>query len=280
VNRLTPQVKGTSRMSVLTEPNPRVHASFLAALREYHAEGAYTRLDPADLADPERFRRFLDQLRAQDAPGLMRRRRRVPQTRLWLTEGEEYLGELTIRHRLNRRLRYKGGHIGYRVRPTRRRRGHATLMLGLSLPVASQLGIDPALITCDDTNVASRRVIEANGGSLASASDGILRFWVPTAPRLVEVAPAHALASDPHPAARWSRRRYGAVVVAGMSVFFVYTGLEVGAGQWEASFSRGVLHLSAGATGLAALGPAVTVLALIVVAFELVLNRPAPIRPH
>jgi fucose permease len=69
-----------------------------------------------------------------------------------------------------------------------------------------------------------------------------------------EMAPAHAPASDPHPAARWSRRRYGAVVVAGMSVFFVYTGLEVGAGQWEASFSRGVLHLSAAATGLAVFG--------------------------
>ena len=39
-----------------------------------------------------------------------------------------------------------------------------------------------------------------------------------------------------------------------MSVFFVYTGLEVGAGQWEASFCRGELHLSAGATGLAAFG--------------------------
>jgi fucose permease len=69
-----------------------------------------------------------------------------------------------------------------------------------------------------------------------------------------EVAPAPAPASDPHPAARWSRRRYGAVVVTGMSVFFVYTGLEVGAGQWEASFCRGVLHLSAAATGLAAFG--------------------------
>ena len=162
-----------------------MHASFLAALREYHAEGAYTRLDPAGLADPERFQRFLDQRRAQDAPGLLRRRRRVPQTRLWLTEGEEFLGELAIRHTLNRRLRYKGGHIGYSVRPTQRRRGHATLMLRLSLPVASQLGIDPALITCDDTNIASRRVIEANGGRLASASDGILRFWVPTAPRML-----------------------------------------------------------------------------------------------
>jgi fucose permease len=70
-----------------------------------------------------------------------------------------------------------------------------------------------------------------------------------------ETVPASpAAASDPHPAAQWSRRRYGAVVVAGMSVFFVYTGLEVGAGQWEASFCRGQLHLSAGATGLAAFG--------------------------
>jgi fucose permease len=66
------------------------------------------------------------------------------------------------------------------------------------------------------------------------------------------VIPAAAI--GPHPAARWSRRRYGAVVVAGMSVFFVYTGLEVGAGQWEASFCRGELHLSPGATGLAAFG--------------------------
>jgi fucose permease len=61
-------------------------------------------------------------------------------------------------------------------------------------------------------------------------------------------------ASAPDPAAGWSRRRYRAVVAAGMSVFFVYTGLEVGAGQWEASFCRGHLNLSAGATGLATFG--------------------------
>ncbi len=67
-------------------------------------------------------------------------------------------------------------------------------------------------------------------------------------------AAARTAAGEPHPAAAWSRRRYGGVVVAGMSVFFVYTGLEVGAGQWEASFCRGQLHLSPGATGLAAFG--------------------------
>ena len=66
--------------------------------------------------------------------------------------------------------------------------------------------------------------------------------------------PQPATASAPHPAAMWSRRRYRGVVVAGMSVFFVYTGLEVGAGQWEASYCRGHLNLSAGATGLAVFG--------------------------
>ena len=67
-------------------------------------------------------------------------------------------------------------------------------------------------------------------------------------------APAQPVMAESHPAAQWSRRRYGAVVAAGMGVFFVYTGLEVGAGQWEASFCRGHLNLSAGVTGLATFG--------------------------
>jgi predicted acetyltransferase len=172
------QSEPTRGKATLAEPTPHVHASFVEAVREYRAEGRYSRLDPVQLADADQFRRYLDRLRADARLSVLRHR--VPQTNLWLVEGEDYLGRLSIRHRLNRRLRFKGGHIGYDVRPSVRRRGYATLMLRLSLPVAHQLGIDPALITCDDTNVGSRRVIEANGGRLASASDGILRFWVPT----------------------------------------------------------------------------------------------------
>ena len=63
--------------------------------------------------------------------------------------------------------------------------------------------------------------------------------------------PGETPAAAPEPAARWSRRRYGSVVTVGMVVFFLYTGLEVGAGQWEASFCRGHLGLSTSATGLA-----------------------------
>ncbi len=69
-----------------------------------------------------------------------------------------------------------------------------------------------------------------------------------------EAPPPEPAAPSPQPSDGWTRRRYVGVVTAGMGVFFVYTGLEVGAGQWEASFCRGPLHLSPGATGLAAFG--------------------------
>ena len=53
-------------------------------------------------------------------------------------------------------------------------------MLAAALPVAHGLGIDPALVTCDDTNLASRKVIEANGGVYESQRGQKLRYWVPT----------------------------------------------------------------------------------------------------
>jgi fucose permease len=56
------------------------------------------------------------------------------------------------------------------------------------------------------------------------------------------------------PAAGWSRRRVRAILTLGLIVFFLYTGLEVSAGQWETSYVRGHLGLSASAAGLAAFG--------------------------
>ena len=53
-------------------------------------------------------------------------------------------------------------------------------MLAAALPRAHAMGIDPVLVTCDVDNVASRRVIEANGGVLENELQGKLRFWVPT----------------------------------------------------------------------------------------------------
>jgi predicted acetyltransferase len=73
-----------------------------------------------------------------------------------------------------------GGQIGYDVRPSARRRGHARAMLAAALPLANALGIPEALLTCDETNVASRRVIEANGGRYIGSVGEKRRYRVPT----------------------------------------------------------------------------------------------------
>src|SRR5215218_9788831 len=105
----------------------------------------------------------------------------VPSTHLWWTERQTYLGRLQIRHRLTSFLRESGGHIGYYVVPTARRRGHATKMLSAALPVAAALGIECALLTCDVDNSASRKTIEANGGLFQDQRGEKLRYWLPTA---------------------------------------------------------------------------------------------------
>jgi predicted acetyltransferase len=105
---------------------------------------------------------------------------RVPETVLWYIEGTTFIGHVSIRHRLTEWLLDQGGHIGYDVRPSARRQGHATAMLAGALPRANRLGIDPALVTCMRDNFASRRVIERAGGELEDERQGRLRYWIAT----------------------------------------------------------------------------------------------------
>jgi predicted acetyltransferase len=152
-----------------------VHRSFLDAMAEFRAEGrgaaddntmigAEIRAWAASWATPEAFARFVADLRAQALEDTPRPAGYVPSTTLWWVDGEDYLGRIAIRHRLTPTLRERGGHIGYDVRPSTRRRGHATAMLRAALPVARDLGIARALLTTDPDNVASQRVILACGG--------------------------------------------------------------------------------------------------------------------
>jgi predicted acetyltransferase len=178
-------------MALLSRPTMRVHASFLVAMDEFKAEGRGQDDDMSMLgreirkwsgrwADPEGFASYVARLRADALEESPRPAGFVPGTTLWWVNDQEYLGRITIRHRLTEALRDVGGHIGYDVRPSARRRGHATAMLAAALPVARGLGIDRALLTCDHDNMASRRVIEANGGVLEDKHGGTLRYWVRT----------------------------------------------------------------------------------------------------
>ncbi|HZG07245.1 MAG TPA: GNAT family N-acetyltransferase [Streptomyces sp.] len=180
-------------MPELITPTVRVHASFLEAMEEFAAEGRGTPEDNSMVGrdirayrgrweDPEVFAEYVAALRADAEEDTPRPSGFVPSTTLWWVDGDTYLGRIAIRHRLNTFLLDYGGHIGYDVRASARRRGHATAMLRAALPVARSLGIDPALITCDDTNIASRKVIEACGGVFEDRRGVKLRYWVPTTP--------------------------------------------------------------------------------------------------
>ena len=93
------------------------------------------------------------------------------------------IGIITIRHYLNDALLKKGGHIGYRVRPTERRKGYATQMLYLGLKKAKNMKIDKVLLTCDKSNIGSVKTIRSNHGVLEDEyqdenGEIIQRYWV------------------------------------------------------------------------------------------------------
>jgi predicted acetyltransferase len=179
----------------LAEPDPQHQASYLAAMDELIPEGNghyfdmvlepeegfagvhYTR---ETLADPEVFADFCAYTRALAFEETPRPRAWVTGSYLWMVEAGEVVGRISFRHRLTPWLLQVGGHIGYAVRPSARRRGHATRAVALILPRCAERGLDRVLITCDEDNVASRRAIEANGGVLEDVRTGKLRFWVPT----------------------------------------------------------------------------------------------------
>jgi len=142
--------------------------------------GRYLRDEQEAWSSDEAFRAFTREVRAQRLEATPRPAGFVPATELWWVDGDQFLGRIGIRHRLTPALLEMGGHIGYDVRPSARRRGHATAMLLFALVVARDLGIERALVTCDADNVGSRAVIERNGGVLEDERAGKLRFWVPT----------------------------------------------------------------------------------------------------
>ena len=173
----------------LIDPDPRLRRSFATAMSEFRAEGRgsehdrtvigrYLREQGEAFTSNELFAKFVAAIRADRLEETPRPEGYVAATELWWVDGDEFLGRIGVRHRLTPVLLEGGGHIGYDVRPSARRRGHATEMLRQALVVAGALGLDRALITCDEDNLGSRTVIERNGGVLEDQRGRMLRFWV------------------------------------------------------------------------------------------------------
>ena len=81
-------------------------------------------------------------------------------------EDDEIVGMINIRLALNDFLREEGGHIGYCIRPTERRKGYGTGMLRGALLFCKGIGLDDVLVTCHKDNSASAGAIRNCGGVL------------------------------------------------------------------------------------------------------------------
>lgn len=92
---------------------------------------------------------------------------RLPGYYRWMWDGE-FCGSISLRWQPGTAELppYCLGHVGYSVVPWKRRRGYATRALQLLLPQAREEGLAYIELTTDSENIASRRVIEANGGQL------------------------------------------------------------------------------------------------------------------
>ena len=164
----------------LVEPAPQYKAAILDAVPELQAIGEW------DISPDAFATRFDDMLRelaaakdpATAPPGVL------PYEDFWLMEDNTWIGLLTLRLRLNEAFLHSGGHIGYVIRPSKRRCGYGTALLRLGLDKARERGLARVLLTCDETNIGSRKIIEANGGQFENAvvvegqADKKLRYWI------------------------------------------------------------------------------------------------------
>ena len=104
-------------------------------------------------------------------------------TYLGIREKDNYIvGMIDIRHYLNEYLTQAGGHIGYGVRKTERNKGYAKQMLKLALEKCKELKIKKVLITCDEDNIASEKVILSANAKLEDIrnvdGENKKRFWI------------------------------------------------------------------------------------------------------
>ncbi len=154
--------------------------SALAYRQEHFDKGELTIHGDGGLDEAENYEQWIEKINAdleKDSGGF------VPATTYFAFADDKLVGTIQIRHRLNDYLLKYGGHIGYGVVPSERRKGYATEMLRLALKKCKTLGIEKALVTCDKNNVASAGTILKNNGVLENeVTDDkgrvMQRYWI------------------------------------------------------------------------------------------------------
>lgn len=148
-------------------------------LEEWYATGEKIVPYAIRKVDYHDFKQYLESLEVKDASD-----GKVPDSTFFALDEERniLLGAVNIRHYLNEALLLNGGHIGDGIRPSKRRKGYATQMIGLALEECRKLGLDKVLMVCDKENIGSAKSIMKNGGVLENeiVVDGVTeqRYWI------------------------------------------------------------------------------------------------------
>ncbi len=82
----------------------------------------------------------------------------------WLVDNEKFIGTFRLNANLNEKLKESGGNVGYEIRPAEYGKGYGTKILRLGMEKAKELGMKTLHIDCREDNIASKRIIEKNGG--------------------------------------------------------------------------------------------------------------------
>ena len=170
---------------ILIKPSIAYKEQILNMVNEWAHYNATHQTDPSPRSifnkDYSNFKKYLDEFVQEEnspQPGF------VPATTYFALDKERnvIVGAIQIRHFLNKHLRNSGGHIGDGVRPSERRKGYATEMIRLALEKCKEIGIDRVMISCNESNIGSKKSILNNGGiferTVIEDNEKIEIYWI------------------------------------------------------------------------------------------------------
>ena len=166
----------------LVDPTVELEAEYISFYEEWKSTGEemipwVIQKDPSNFKEMVQF--LMDNKSGKNLP-----KGWVPDSTYWLiNDDNRVLGAVNIRHGLTEGLLNSGGHIGYGIRPSERRKGYATKILALALKKIKELDIHRVLVCCDATNIGSEKTILNNGGIqdkdfIEEDGNVVKRFWI------------------------------------------------------------------------------------------------------